>query len=493
MKIFNFIQIWQAKKNEEEVRKYLDFVKLDLDFNTTLQSMSGGEKQRLAIVCGIVKDAKLFIFDEPTAYLDEENKKIILSIIQQLAHTFNKMVLVATHDNILLNIADQVYKIVDMKIVHLRESAYQIENNNFKRKKLDEKVLRNYVYKKNKKVLLIIGFLMGVVLAGFTISFIYGHFYQEKDEQNILESIHYQGAIVKKDNKEINVTEQTRIKQQFNMYQVYPYTTISCNLLIDNDTILNNVQIKPYLPKTIQKNDILLENTSHNNSSIYASYEIYHYYKDKIFQKFNIENFNEIEVQGILKPGYDQEKALYIPYYILNDSLIEKGIELSNTPVKKIIVELNSLKEYSDISKNISDQYVFETSPNISLQSRFIELFGASYLIFIWVFVIIVFMIYKTYLIIGDKRNIALLQTLGVSYFQLVKMKLLEETILSSIMFVVASCLVIVFSLLLIPQLCNMLLACILTIFINVELLLVFNLVIYILFIKHYSPEFLLK
>lgn len=160
--------------------------------------MSGGEKQRLAIVCGIVKDAKLFIFDEPTAYLDEENKKIILSIIQQLAHTFNKMVLVATHDNILLNIADQVYKIVDMKIVHLRESAYQIENNNFKRKKLDEKVLRNYVYKKNKKVLLIIGFLMGVVLTGFTISFIYGHFYQEKDEQNILESIHYQGAIVKK-------------------------------------------------------------------------------------------------------------------------------------------------------------------------------------------------------------------------------------------------------------------------------------------------------
>ena len=111
------------KINEEEVRKYLDFVKLDLDFNTTLQSMSGGEKQRLAIVCGIVKDAKLFIFDEPTAYLDEDNKKIILSIIQQLAHTFNKMVLVATHDNILLNIADQVYKIVDMKIVHLRESA----------------------------------------------------------------------------------------------------------------------------------------------------------------------------------------------------------------------------------------------------------------------------------------------------------------------------------------------------------------------------------
>ena len=139
------------KMSEDEIRKYLDFVKLDLDFHTNIKSMSGGEKQRLAVVCGIVKNAKLFIFDEPTAYLDEDNKKIILSIIQQLAYDFNKMVIVASHDDSFLNIADQIYTIIDLKVIPLKESQYQITNLEFKGKVLDKKVLRKYVYKKNKR------------------------------------------------------------------------------------------------------------------------------------------------------------------------------------------------------------------------------------------------------------------------------------------------------------------------------------------------------
>lgn len=111
--------------DNDYIREQLDFVGLDLDFNTRISSMSGGEKQRLAVVCGILKDAKLFIFDEPTAYLDEENKQIIISIIKRLAHEKNKMVLIASHDEVLVNISDQIYEFQNHHIICTKSSDYE--------------------------------------------------------------------------------------------------------------------------------------------------------------------------------------------------------------------------------------------------------------------------------------------------------------------------------------------------------------------------------
>ena len=118
-----------------------------------------------------------------------------------------------------------------------------------------------------------------------------------------------------------------------------------------------------------------------------------------------------------MKPNYDQEKSIYVPYNMLKDKLANKSVELGNVPVIKMIVELNSLDDYHDISKNLSDYYIFTTSLDISSQSQFIQVFGSIYLVFIWIFMIIILSIYKIYRIIGDKRNIALLQTLGFGPF----------------------------------------------------------------------------
>ena len=92
---------------------------------------------------------------------------------------------------------------------------------------------------------------------------------------------------------------------------------------------------------------------------------------------------------------------------MLKDKLANKSVELGNVPVIKMIVELNSLDDYHDISKNLSDYYIFTTSLDISSQSQFIQVFGSIYLVFIWIFMIIILSIYKIYRIIGDKRNIA--------------------------------------------------------------------------------------
>lgn len=198
-------------------------------------------------------------------------------------------------------------------------------------------------------------------------------------------------------------------------------------------------------------------------------------------------------MKGVLKPNYDREKSIYVPYNMLKDKLANKSVELGNVPVIKMIVELNSLDDYHDISKNLSDYYIFTTSLDVSSQSQFIQVFGSVYLVFIWIFMIIILSIYKIYRIIGDKRNIALLQALGVNHSQLVNMKIFEGNISLLTVSLIAFSLSTVLTLLFASQLLEMLPIFILVILINATILLIINLIIYILFLKRYIPEFLLK
>ncbi|MBM6798260.1 2-dehydro-3-deoxygalactonokinase, partial [Coprobacillus cateniformis] len=88
---------------------------------------------------------------------------------------------------------------------------------------------------------------------------------------------------------------------------------------------------------------------------------------------------------------------------------------------------------------------------------------------------------------------IALLQTLGVNHSQLVNMKIFEESISLLTMSLIAFSLSTVLTLLFASQLLEMFPIFILVILINAAILLIINLIIYILFLKRYTPEFLLK
>ncbi|WP_455684809.1 ABC transporter transmembrane domain-containing protein [Thomasclavelia sp.] len=64
-------------------------------------SLSVGQKQRLNIIRGILKNATIYIFDEPTSSIDNFNKLIILNTIDQLSK--NKTVIIITHDKDVIN------------------------------------------------------------------------------------------------------------------------------------------------------------------------------------------------------------------------------------------------------------------------------------------------------------------------------------------------------------------------------------------------------
>lgn len=74
--------------------------------NQLVCELSGGEQQRIAIAKAIIKKCKLILADEPTASLDEDNKKIVFSLFKNLQRDGNTVVIVS-HDKEAINFADR--------------------------------------------------------------------------------------------------------------------------------------------------------------------------------------------------------------------------------------------------------------------------------------------------------------------------------------------------------------------------------------------------
>lgn len=84
------------------------------------ENLSGGQKQRIAIARALVNHPKLVLADEPTAALDKKSGRDVVEIMQRLAKEQGSTILMVTHDNRILDIAD---RIVDMEDGYLTRNA----------------------------------------------------------------------------------------------------------------------------------------------------------------------------------------------------------------------------------------------------------------------------------------------------------------------------------------------------------------------------------
>lgn len=93
-------------------------------------ALSGGQKQRVAVARGLVHQPKLVLADEPTAALDERSGREVVTLFQELARQRQTTILMVTHDNRILDVADRIVNMVDGRIksnVLVRESALVCE------------------------------------------------------------------------------------------------------------------------------------------------------------------------------------------------------------------------------------------------------------------------------------------------------------------------------------------------------------------------------
>jgi putative ABC transport system ATP-binding protein len=81
------------------------------------KSLSGGQKQRVAVARGIIHEPGLILADEPTAALDAESGREVVTIFQELARQQACTIIIVTHDNRILDVADRIVNMVDGRIV----------------------------------------------------------------------------------------------------------------------------------------------------------------------------------------------------------------------------------------------------------------------------------------------------------------------------------------------------------------------------------------
>ncbi|MBF2005104.1 MAG: DevA family ABC transporter ATP-binding protein [Chlorogloeopsis fritschii C42_A2020_084] len=79
--------------------------------------LSGGQKQRVAIARALVSHPKLVLADEPTAALDSKSGRDVVELMQRLAREQACAVLMVTHDNRILDIADRIIHMEDGHLV----------------------------------------------------------------------------------------------------------------------------------------------------------------------------------------------------------------------------------------------------------------------------------------------------------------------------------------------------------------------------------------
>ena len=81
------------------------------------EKLSGGQKQRVAIARALAPSPRLLLADEPTAALDKTSGRDVVDLFRQLTDSHGAAIVMVTHDNKILDIADRVVNLEDGRLV----------------------------------------------------------------------------------------------------------------------------------------------------------------------------------------------------------------------------------------------------------------------------------------------------------------------------------------------------------------------------------------
>jgi putative ABC transport system ATP-binding protein len=107
----------ERRARTERARALLDMVGLGERAKHRPDELSGGEQQRVAIARALANQPPLLLADEPTGQLDSRTGRTIMQLLRRLVEQEGVTALVATHDPILIDLADRVIVIRDGRLV----------------------------------------------------------------------------------------------------------------------------------------------------------------------------------------------------------------------------------------------------------------------------------------------------------------------------------------------------------------------------------------
>ncbi len=101
---------------QNKAKNMLENIGLKERMNHFPNEISGGERQRVAVLRSMINNPRIILADEPTGNLDRENSQKMLKLIVELKANYQQSFIIATHDQSILEITDRTLYLKDGKI-----------------------------------------------------------------------------------------------------------------------------------------------------------------------------------------------------------------------------------------------------------------------------------------------------------------------------------------------------------------------------------------
>lgn len=359
-----FSQLGQVEFKKDKMMNLLDELDLNIDLNGEVKVLSGGQKQRLLILCCMMKEPEIIFLDEPTAYLDDVNRRRMRKIIYDLCYKYHKTVVIASHDLDMLEIADKHYHIESQQIL-LKKNIIKENKNLIARKTIQTFPLNYYLHaqKSNKvhyKRNIIISFLMIIM----TYMMCFQAYYQKETERMINKAIDNELRISYKDGGNAYDMAGTPVSRtlvqdlsQNNMIQnISPFFEWNvAHMTVNDSSFKETVVIQPYYKKmkTVKKNSnhvFSIDKQKINTDKIYISYSLYQKIKD------------HIHLTGTMQVLKNNEfEFVEIPFVLSNTDTVDKDIGNRYTKSTENIIY---------ISQNLYQKIINQCIPDATYQSN---------------------------------------------------------------------------------------------------------------------------
>ena len=359
-----FSQLGEVEFKKDKMMNLLDELDLNIDLNGEVKVLSGGQKQRLLILCCMMKNPEIIFLDEPTAYLDDENRRRMRKIIYDLCYRYHKTVVIASHDLDMLEIADKHYHIENQQIL-LKKNSIKENKNLIARKTIQTFPLNYYLHaqKSNKihyKRNVIISFLM--IIMAYMMCF--QAYYQKETERMINKAIDNELRISYKDGGNAYDMAGTPVSRtlvqdisQNNMIQnISPFFEWNvAHVTVDDSSFKETVVVQPYYKKmkTAKRSSnpiFSIDKQKINTDKIYISYSLY--------QKIK----GHIHLTGTMQVLKNNEfEFVEIPFELSNADIVDKDIGNRYSKSTENIIY---------ISQNLYQKIINQCIPDDSYQSN---------------------------------------------------------------------------------------------------------------------------
>lgn len=111
------LKMSSRQKADERAAELLTALELGHRLDYKPDSLSGGQRQRVAVARALANRPQIILADEPTAALDEESGRKVVELLKKIAKEERATILIVTHDNRILDVADRIVNMVAGKVI----------------------------------------------------------------------------------------------------------------------------------------------------------------------------------------------------------------------------------------------------------------------------------------------------------------------------------------------------------------------------------------